>query len=193
MFVCAVSICLIPEYGILARAVLYGYSKKYCQSITRKLALLSQWFFLESDGCMQKKYSNKKVAEGLLRYGMILCFCIALLYLLSSASSLKQGSHKQWYGLSSFSFITEIPTTLLKTSRNAFLISKTSKTTVNTDQPLSKTIGKKLVLELVLELRFWNWFWWLWDWLKLVWVVLMVRVVSGTNVLLTPRTTLTHH
>ena len=95
MFVCAVSICLIPEYGILARAVLYGYSKKYCQSITRKLALLSQWFFLESDGCMQKKYSNKKVAEGLLRYGMILCFCIALLYLLSSASSLKQGSHKQ--------------------------------------------------------------------------------------------------
>ena len=28
MFVRAVSICLIPEYGILARAVLYGYSKK---------------------------------------------------------------------------------------------------------------------------------------------------------------------
>ena len=105
--------------------------------------------------------------------------------------------------MSLFSFITVIPTTLLKTSRNAFFISnnsKTSKTTFNTDQPLGKTgqgktIGKKLVLELVLELvlklvlklilmtlR-----------LKLVWVVWMVRVVWGTNVLLTPRTTLIQH
>ena len=60
MFVCAVSICLIPEYGILARAVLYGYSKKYCQSITRKLALLSQWFFWKVMGVCKKSTAIKK-------------------------------------------------------------------------------------------------------------------------------------
>ena len=47
---------------------------------------LTMVFFRKVMGVCKKKYSHKKVAEGLLRYGMILCFCIALLYLLSSAS-----------------------------------------------------------------------------------------------------------
>ena len=56
MFVCAVSICLIPEYGILARAVLYGYSKKILSVNYEKACFaLTMGFFSESDGCMQKK------------------------------------------------------------------------------------------------------------------------------------------
>ena len=56
MFVRAVSICLIPEYGILARAVLYGYSKKILSVNYEKACFaLTMVFFRKVMGVCKKK------------------------------------------------------------------------------------------------------------------------------------------